>query len=279
VALDASLLPGTIGNGCIVSAECCYGAQLYAISSANPQTGICNVYLSNGAYGFFGSTTIAYGPASGNAEADLLCQYFLRYVLNGASLGRATLQARQQFVQDFTTAGTSMSSVDLKTLAQFNLLGDPALQPIQGAAAHAVPPGAAGIATKSVFVATNPDDGAARKLRREQLVGIGNTLKAKTSVSKAATQRAPRSDLAQILTLLASQSGASQISLASFDADIPAAETKGDMFLAPRVRSRTIHTAIGLLPKPSGRSFKRLVAYVMVEEDGKLNVREPLFSH
>jgi hypothetical protein len=279
VALDATLLPGTISNGCIMSAECCYGAQLYAIGDANPQPGICNVYLCNGAYGFFGSTTIAYGPASGNAEADLICQYFLRYVLNGASLGRAALQAQQQFVQDFVNAGTTMSPVDLKTLAQFILLGDPALQPVLGAAPHAVPGGSAAAATKSIFTATQPSDGAARKQRREQLSGIGRSLKSRTSVAKTTTRHAPPDHLAEVLKILARQTGAEQVSVASFDADLPSLETKGDLFAARRSRRRTVHTAIGSLPNPPQRSFKRLVAVVMVEEeDGKLSAREPLFS-
>ena len=86
---------------------------------------ICQRYLIQGAYGYFGSSTIAYGPEEGNGAADLITQYFLMAVLDGASLGRAALVARQRFVQQ--TA--ELDPVDLKTLGQFNLLGDPSIHP------------------------------------------------------------------------------------------------------------------------------------------------------
>ena len=44
-------------------------------------------------------------------------------MLAGASLGRALLTARQRYV----AAQPAMTPVDLKTLAQFSLLGDPSI--------------------------------------------------------------------------------------------------------------------------------------------------------
>jgi hypothetical protein len=82
----------------LVAAECCYGAQLYDPIVAGGKWPMSNAYLGAGAIGFLGSTTIAYGPSVGNGSADLLAQYFLIDVLEGASLGRACLQARQKFV-------------------------------------------------------------------------------------------------------------------------------------------------------------------------------------
>ena len=80
--------------------ECCYGGELYdPLLLSSRQAGICNTYLAGKAYGYFGSGPIAYGPAEGNGSADLLCQYFLRRVLAGSSLGRAALEARQEFAQ------------------------------------------------------------------------------------------------------------------------------------------------------------------------------------
>jgi hypothetical protein len=87
---------------------------------------ICQSYLRQGAYGYVGSTTIAYGPADSNGSADLICQYFLHNVLEGASLGRAALLARQQFVEN----AAQMDPIDLKTLAQFCLYGDPSIHPV-----------------------------------------------------------------------------------------------------------------------------------------------------
>ncbi len=69
--------------------ECCYGAQLYDSITLDIDIPICQSYLQQGAYGYFGSTTIAYGELNTNAEADFICQYFLLKVLDGASLGHA----------------------------------------------------------------------------------------------------------------------------------------------------------------------------------------------
>ena len=63
-------------------------------------------------------------------------QYFLLAILEGASLGARTV-ARQKFVQQ--TA--ELDPIDLKTLAQFNLLGDPSIHPAVIASATSVPKG------------------------------------------------------------------------------------------------------------------------------------------
>ena len=123
VALKASQMDGKIARGTIASVECCYGAQLDRISPSHARLGICETYLTNSAWGFVGSTTIAYGDSAGNGQADLVCQYFMENVLAGASLGRAFLEARQKFV----STASPLHPLDLKTLAQFNLYGDPSI--------------------------------------------------------------------------------------------------------------------------------------------------------
>ncbi|HEY0321966.1 MAG TPA: hypothetical protein VGC66_13490 [Pyrinomonadaceae bacterium] len=125
-AHDASFFNGKIKEGTVVAAECCYGGELYNPNLADGQAGICNTYLGNKAYGFFGSTTIAYGPADGQGSADIICQAFLRSVFKGASTGRAALEARQRFIE----STPELDPVDLKTLAQFNLYGDPSITPV-----------------------------------------------------------------------------------------------------------------------------------------------------
>ncbi|HEY4334762.1 MAG TPA: hypothetical protein VGM89_02665, partial [Puia sp.] len=92
------------------------------------QLSIANNYLLNGALGFLGSSTIAYGPADSNDQADLICAYFFTSVLKGASTGRSLLEARQQYL---TKSGPHLDPVALKTLGQFYLLGDPSLQPVE----------------------------------------------------------------------------------------------------------------------------------------------------
>jgi peptidase C25-like protein len=129
VAHDSGYLDGRTGlrEGTVVAAECCYGAELYDPQREDDGVrGICYAYLAQGAYGFFGSSTTAYGPPRSNGSADLICRYFLESVLAGASLGRATLEARQRFVDGMSV----MTPEDVKTLAQFNLLGDPAIHPV-----------------------------------------------------------------------------------------------------------------------------------------------------
>jgi len=126
VSLSSDNLAGNITTATVVAAECCYGAQLYDLQkTGNLTLSIANNYLKNHALGFVGSSTIAYGPADGQGLADLVTQYFILNVLDGASLGRALLEARQKFLND---VGPTFDPYELKTLAQFYLLGDPSVQ-------------------------------------------------------------------------------------------------------------------------------------------------------
>lgn len=128
-ALRSDLLAG-VAPGVVIAAECCFGAQIYDPKSAPPGP-TCVAYLGKGAYGFVGSTTTAYGPADDNGSADYVCQFFLEEVLAGGSLGSAMLFARQNFVRQEKT----LDPVNLKTLAQFLLLGDPSIRAVGTSAA------------------------------------------------------------------------------------------------------------------------------------------------
>lgn len=127
IAFSSSELDNQITPGTIVGSECCFGGQLYDLAD-NDDGGlpICNNYLKNKAIAFLGSSNIAYGPPEGNRLADLMVQYFLKNISRGFSMGRAFLEARQQFLSD---GGPHMDPYELKTLAQFNLYGDPSLKP------------------------------------------------------------------------------------------------------------------------------------------------------
>lgn len=126
-----------IRAGTVAAVECCYGAELYDSVTLELDMPICQSYLRQGAYGYLGSTTVAYGPEDDNGLADLICRYFLLQVLSGASLGRAALMARQQYVGD----SSQMDPFDLKTLAQFCLYGDPSVHPVAEVKAPEVPKG------------------------------------------------------------------------------------------------------------------------------------------
>jgi len=166
IAHQAPWLTGKITNGAVMAAECCYGAQLYDPELTEGQPGIAYMYLSGGAYGVFGSSTIAYGPFSSNDSADLICQSFLTSVLHGASLGRATLEAWQQFASRWA----HLNPEHLKTIAQFYLLGDPSI--------HAVSMASRTLNKTDVFkrAFAHTHDAGPRALRRDKLLRVGRSL-------------------------------------------------------------------------------------------------------
>jgi hypothetical protein len=159
-AMDARRLAG-VTAGTVAAFECCFGAELYDPSGL-PAMGIANQYLALGAAGIVGSTTISYGPADDNANADWICQFFIEQVLRGASLGRAFLEARLAYVRKQSV----VDPYDEKTLAQFVLLGDPSLHAFVDtpAAATAASPAARAVAH------------AARQQRRVGLMKAGQRL-------------------------------------------------------------------------------------------------------
>ena len=247
VAHRASLLRGRISAGTVIAAECCYGAQLYDPEDAGGHLGIALSYLADGATGFFGSTTIAYGPSEGNGSADLICQYFLQRVLAGASLGRAALEARQKFAGE----RTHLDPVDLKTLAQFYLLGDPSLQPV-GFASHAL---AKTRAFKTAFAKVQ--DRGVRGLRRERLEREGLNLGRSLPLLRDSAQ-VPAAPVEKVLRAMAKESGL----------DIRQAQRRSYVLQAARqgakMPARSIHMLKGR------RANGQLVTLVATEQAGEL---------
>jgi hypothetical protein len=257
----ASYLKGRITEGTVVAAECCYGAELYDPADAAGQPGICNSYLAAKAYGFFGSSTIAYGPSEGNGSADLICQYFLDEILSGASLGRAALEARQRFIR----SSTVLDPTDLKTLAQFNLMGDPSIHPVKPAQ-HA-------LNRTKAFSAAFPKAGPlplGRALRREQLVRNGLTLERTICAVKKMIAHGPPPRIKQIFerAARASSLGKGALKLASFAVDNPARSFL-KMAKLPAKVSSAVHLAIGSR-HPSESKVRRVVVLVATVEDGRI---------
>jgi len=180
VSHDATQLPGHIADGTILSAECCYGGDLYDPAIDGGQMGICQTYLGNGAYACFVSSTIAYGPPSGNDQADLLCQDFLKHVRAGASVGRACLQARL----DYVARAVVMGGVDLKTIAQFGLMGDPSLTPVKSMqpVPHVIPKGTKAKSAGALAPALAAVARAARVSRRATICEVARSIIASTLV-------------------------------------------------------------------------------------------------
>lgn len=177
VCFQSSGLAGKISFGTVVAAECCYGGLLYNPYRPGPiDPPICNTYLREGAMGFAGSTTAAYGPSSGQGAADYITQYFLISIRKGASLGRAFLEARQRFVEK---GDVQMDPMDLKTIIQFLLLGDPSITPVEEN-----PKASEG--ASAVKTILNPKEHAAKE-RKERRLKLGQK-----GAYIASTSAAPR---------------------------------------------------------------------------------------
>jgi hypothetical protein len=208
-------LPDRISEGTVAAAECCYGAELYDPATAeNHHMGICSAYLENGGYGFFGSTTIAYGSSTQNGWADLICQYFLKNVLSGDSLGCAALKARQQYAASWG----DIDPADLKTLAQFNLLGDPSIQPVRLPAVDAevklASPKAAPQA-KMEFMTYE------RSVRRRQLYDVGTLIGATKAVAVGRSPMESGTPAANTMHQLARRNGLLESQFLSFSITRP----------------------------------------------------------
>lgn len=146
-SLTSQSVGKAIREGTVAAVECCYGGELYDSVTLAIDPPICQTYLRQGAYAWFGSTTIAYGPADTNGAADLLCQFFLLNLFDGASVGRAALMARQQYVERVA----QMDPVDLKTLAQFCVYGDPSVHPCVAPDPAGVPKTTAAASAQRLF--------------------------------------------------------------------------------------------------------------------------------
>jgi len=170
VALRPEDVDGTISSGTVVVSECCYGAMHQDPAAQGGRLPMLWAYLRSGAYAGLGSSTTAYGPADGNGQADLICRYALEGIMGGASTGRALLDARQRYIRETAAMGPE----DLKTIAQFDLLGDPSLVPVE--TPGRVIPGGKGVPQQSLAQ------------RRAVLRATGRALDA--TVSRASVTRA-----------------------------------------------------------------------------------------
>jgi len=261
-AHSAKLLKSKISDGTVIAAECCYGAQLYDPTDSEGQAGICSTYLYDGAYGFFGSTTVAYGPSEGNGQADLICQYFVESVLGGASIGRAALEARQRFAAAYTHLDPS----DLKTMAQFYLLGDPSVHPVS-AVAHAL------ARTKvfgKAFKGAKSSPGT-RALRRERLVRTGANLQQTLGAVEAARRKEP-AVVKQVLAAAARESGLREVTRESFSVEFPRGAAAGELKRFERARSRrSVHMMIGEPGKGKGQGkFRAMTVLIATAQNGEL---------
>jgi hypothetical protein len=246
---------GEILEGTVAAVECCYGAELYDALRLVVDPPICQSYLQQRGYGYLGSSTIAYGPAEGNGAADYICQYFLQNVLDGASIGHAALMARQQFVG--RTA--QMDAVDLKTLAQFYLLGDPSIHPIAEPSATVVPTGTATADAERFF----------RAERREKMKLAGDFLK---QTKATASKRVPKGKLSSssktALSNIAKLAGLEKHTVIAF-AVKGAPASRGRAAKVKTSPSRYL-VAIGTAEGETSEKVKRGIAVVAKELNGRI---------
>jgi hypothetical protein len=260
VAHTAKKLVQKIMNGTVIAAECCYGAQLYDPADADMQPGICSTYLRDGAYGFFGSSTIAYGPSEGNGQADLICQYFINEVLDGVSLGEAALKARHRFAEAYT----HVDPTDLKTMVQFHLFGDPSIHAV-GAVPHAL------ARTKSFKQAFRERQNArgTRGLRRERAVRTGTNLRNNLGTPTMSDEALP-SAVERALQAVARESGLKSFGSQSFTVKYAGRAMVETMKrFAPAREGRALYMVSGLRPLPKGTPG-RVVVIVGTVQDGQL---------
>ena len=282
-ALRASFVDGKIKEGTLAAIECCYGGQLYNPKLAKGQQGVCNTYLKNKAYGYFASTTIAYGPASGNGQADLICQYFLRSVLTGASVGRAALEARQKFART-TSLGNPMN---IKTLAQFNLYGDPSCSPVK----ILDPKDGPGPKTPAKGVPVSTVDRVDRASRRRALFIEGAAISDSRSTSRE-SNKPPSKSIMSSLDSKARELGVTPATTKSFIVEEPK-KVKGmpKMMISDELVPNGYHVLFGKdkingkisKTKSKGKKgtpplFAPIVALVAKEVDGKVVSVTKLYS-
>lgn len=132
--LFSGSLKGRVKAGSLVAAVCCYGANVYSpdLPDAMPQGAlpVPIAYLHGGALAFMGSTKIAWVHDVEMMGADVIVASYLKKALGGASLGRALLEAKQDYMASLQSRGQAPDVTDEKTLIEFVLLGDPAIHPI-----------------------------------------------------------------------------------------------------------------------------------------------------
>lgn len=260
---------GRITRGCVASVECCFGAEIYDPTPIG-EMGLCCCYLADGAHGFFGSSTISYGPASGNGNADLITQFFLKeVVIRGASLGRGCLTARQQFLQ---AAGPVLNPTDLKTIGQFLLLGDPSIHPARA------PVSAARSVARAAFGEEKADD-AARIGRREELSAKGAALPQTLLTAKTRRKSPPSGGpVRRHLLQLAKQANMKRPKITSFRVDGQARPAPGAKAIGALSSPPVVHVMIQSLKAPKKLKTTPVRALIVHQYDSTLVTKQDVFS-
>lgn len=264
-AHQASRVRGHLTKGTIAACECCYGAELYDPSGGGGEAGLCNAYLGGKAYGYFGSSTIAYGPAEGNDNADLICQYFMKNVIEGASLGRAALLARQDFIRQ---AG-ALDPLELKTAAQFMLLGDPSIQPVVAS----VPKSQFTMRVGKALPSMAPEVFAVdRTRRRDLMIRFGLALGATAGFAERMPDARIVPQIQNEMKKILKDAGVRSMQFSSFKV-AGASAAPSMLFKAMVSPISAMYVALGRLASPTTSNIVRLVAVVARERAGSYEMK------
>jgi hypothetical protein len=267
VAHDAVWITKKIAAGTIAAVECCYGADLYDPAKAGGQMGISNTYMDCGAAGYVGSTTIAYGPANSNAYADLICSFFIEEVLAGKSTGDALLSSRLRYVK----ASLPIDPVDLKTLAQFLLLGDPSIHPVTP-----VPKGAALPKGMPAMRAVD-QSAAARRDRRGTSRGQANEIETTHPVSDTAIDVPP--GVEALMKTAIDSSGMERVSMRSFGTTLGRGGLVRPKGILAATTPARVHIATGRRKDVAPHEhINYSVVVVAKEEGGKLLAVQTIYG-
>ena len=294
VAHDAKFITSRIKAGTVAAAECCYGAELYNPHGQTGQIGIGNTYLGCGALAYFGSTTIAYGPATRNNYADVICKLFIEEVLKGRSTGDAVLTARQRYAKLLKP----IDAFDLKTLGQFILLGDPSIHPVRKSKPKAKSKAVARsfeLTAKPKKPAAQFDRGAeARGERRRRSRQEAEVIEATAPV--ASREESTPSNVAASIASRAAAEGITAPSVRTFATTVgagaagrarsfsftaaPSAEMRRRTAVAAEVTGANtrVHVAIGQPNNRDGDRLRHPVAIVAQERNGQVTRVETIYG-
>ncbi len=107
----------------VVYSEACYGALINGKSTADS---MALKFIDINTRTFIGSTCVSYGSVNTPLiGADLLGNYFWKFLLNGLTSGEALMRAKIELVREMNKRQGYLDGEDQKTLISFVLYGDP----------------------------------------------------------------------------------------------------------------------------------------------------------
>ena len=107
----------------IIGVEACYGANF--CGNLNENQSIMVKAMQEGCVSLLGSSRIAYGtPVPQGNCADFMIGEYLKQIKNGETAGDSHIAGIRRVVKD----SAEFTDVEIKTIAEFNLFGDPALR-------------------------------------------------------------------------------------------------------------------------------------------------------